>query len=270
MLNIISYNIWFEPVFDYDRFEVLVEVLLQKDADVICLQEIRPHIHKKLINRLTNYKYVYPENILTSYGCAIFSKYRMTNCTSHKFNTDMGRELLIAHIPIPYFDISNVSDKNYQEVSSKEIIITTTHFESLFDQVSPNIKKIDQYNETNKILNKLYNNHKNVILCADTNILKHEEIYFIPTNTNNKNNDTILWNDAWKLKGNRKDIFTYDSYRNYFLKQRMPKYRSRLDRIIYKADSYGLHEYTLISGVEMGYSVEPSDHFGIQCIFKPL
>ena len=39
-IRILSYNIWFERTNQQDRLDALVQVILDSDADFVCLQEV--------------------------------------------------------------------------------------------------------------------------------------------------------------------------------------------------------------------------------------
>lgn len=250
-LNIVSYNIWFDPVLELQRTCSLIATIFSNDADVICLQEVRPHIYKILISQLKKYKYHYPKKINQGYGCAILSRYPISKCLKKEFeNSLMGRSLIIAQVDYP---CHSQTDEGIS-VDNKEIIVATTHFESIFSRDKENTVKIEQYKKTEEILNNLYEKYRNVILCADLNILDHEEDKFIPTDDSN-------WSDAWKLKGNESNKFTFDSYTNIYLQMKKYKYRSRLDRVIFNTDDCVLNEYRRIEGVEG--STQPSDHYGV-------
>ena len=258
-LKIVSYNIWFDIYLEHDRINSLVFHLHQDDPDIICLQEVKPNVYNILKNKLKRYKYKYPEHLCNSYGCVIFSKHYIKDSFTIEFpNSRMGRSLLIANIKYPYYtntNHKNTNHKNNNHTDYIDLIITTTHFESLFKKNICNKSKIKQYKMTHKVLNKLYKTYKNVIFCADTNVLKHEEDKFIPTNCN----ELI---DCWKIKGNTDNEYTYDSKNNIYL---APKYagriRSRIDRILYRADNFSLKDFDFVK--ISGECIEPSDHYGI-------
>ena len=175
-LNIISYNIWFDHMLETERIESLIRIIHNKVADIICLQEVKPNIFRILVSQLKKYKYHYPKKIDHNYGCAIFSRYPIKKTQTHEFNNSlMGRSLLIVQIDYPaHLEINNGID-----IKDTEIVIATTHFESQFNRNIENTTKLEQYEESERLLEKLYSSHENVILCADLNILPHEEIKFI-------------------------------------------------------------------------------------------
>lgn len=257
-LNILTYNIWFEITNVMERTIALIETIYNKNPDVICLQEVRPEIYNLLIKQLQEYKYHFPKKINTNYGCVIFSKYPITKCMNYDFkNSLMGRSLIVAKIDYPYH---NVSDDGVS-VDKLDIVIANTHFESIFNKTN-NDTKIKQFSIAKEILDSLYLTYRNVIFCSDSNVLPHEDKLF------DEVFDPNLWHDAWKLKGNDHNKFTYDNEINSYLKTKYPypkkKYKSRFDRILIKSDNCELSEFDMLKSNNL---IEPSDHFGIQSKF---
>lgn len=256
-----SYNIWFNNFLQFERLESLIEHINNSNPDVICLQEVRPFIYEILKNKLINYQYSFPNKLNHNYGCVTFSKYPMKKCTRYAFkNSNMGRELILTKIDYP---INNNDNNN--------IIVANTHFESEFKK--NNVKKKDQIKETFDILNKLYDTHHNVIFCADTNIIKHDEEYWNSVWFNNSSE----WLDAYITLHNNsynnscKNNFTYDGKLNPYIKS---KNRNRFDRILLRTDICNLIEFEMIGNYidkqvdnyddnRVNSKITPSDHFGI-------
>lgn len=251
--KIISYNIWFDKTLYLERLISLIQTINDCDPDVICLQEVRPEVFELLIVELQNYEYYYPKKINREYGCVTFSKYKIEKCLESEFqNSLMGRSLIITKI-------------NYQlkpELTDKiDIVVGNSHYESLFKKNMINSAKIKQYEETNLLMEALYKTFKNVILCADTNVLSHEEIKFKEQFEDNK------WLDSWKEKGDKLNEFTYDSVNNIYLKIKLKnKYESRIDRILFKGESLKLYSFSILKGGKN--CIEPSDHFGVLSKFE--
>ncbi|ARF09523.1 endonuclease/exonuclease/phosphatase family protein [Indivirus ILV1] len=255
IFTVISYNIWFDDSLTAERTSSLIHIIDNTNPDVICFQEVRPNVYAFLINILNNYRYHFPKKISKGYDCAIFSKYPITKCLEHRFeNSTMGRSLLITKIDYPYHE----KTEDGISIDKIELVVTTTHFESLFKKKDINHTKIEQFEITSRILEQLYECFRNVLLCADTNVLRHEEHKF------NEYFDDNCWLDSWKEKGSSILCeYTYDSEYNVYLQNRFPnvKYKSRIDRIMYKGDNLLLEEFSLLKG--NGKIIEPSDHFGI-------
>ena len=255
--SIMSFNIWFDVYAERERTAALLACIYKNNPDVICLQEVRPHIYEKLKTNLKKYDYHYPKNIQISYGCVIFSKYKISKCLSVPFKkTLMGRELVIIKIDYP----CQILEKDRLCVERVEIVICTTHLESEFNRNTKNITKWSQIEESFNILESMYERYKNVIFCLDSNLTdndeKHNEFPF---------NDKQKWKDTWISNGNEENKYTFDGKKNIYLKRRQSKYRSRLDRILFKSDSCHLETFHLIkdaSDYVLSW-ISPSDHFGI-------
>ena len=253
VIKILSYNIWFDDTLCIERTLSLIDVIINLNPDVICLQEVRPQIYEILINKLNDYRYHYPKKIDKMYGCCNLSKYPITKCLEYKFNnSNMGRSLIITKIDYPYH---NKTEEGIS-VDKVDIVVTNAHFESLFKKNKVNDIKIEQYEISSTILNKLYNAYKNVILCSDTNIMNHEEEEFKKMFNDNS------WIDLWELKGSEEDKYTYNSSDNIHLYKKFPKIKlqSRIDRLLFRSDNLTGDEFNLIKGG----TYEPSDHFGVQ------
>jgi len=161
ILTILSYNIWFDEAMAIERTVSLISSINRLNPDIICLQEVKPDIYDILITLLSDYRYHYPKKINKDYGCVTFSKYQISKCTDYKFpNSKMGRSLIITKIEYPYHKVTN----DGISVETMSIIIANSHFESLFKRKFENTEKLEQYNMTRDILNKLYETTKNVIL----------------------------------------------------------------------------------------------------------
>jgi hypothetical protein len=258
-LTILNFNIWFDEYAEEERTSALLACIYKDDPDVLCFQEVKPNIFKKLILNLKKYKYYYPKNITHKYGCVIFSKYKISKCLTVPFTkTSMGRELIITKIDYPcqVIDDDNLENMSIEKV---EIIIATTHFESEFNRKSVNINKWSQIHESYTILNGLFEKYKNVIFSLDTNLTEYEEM------KNNFIYNDNGWNDAWILKGNENNKYTFDCVNNIYLKLKKGRYRSRLDRMLFKTINCEIEDYDLVKNASNPVFswISPSDHFGL-------
>lgn len=240
-----SYNIWFDNIDIYERVLSLIVTINKKRPDIICLQEVRPDVFRILISNLTDHKYHYPKKIEDNYGCVTFSKYPITKCTVHNFSkTNMDRNLIITKILHPF--------------KQTEILVVTTHFESVFEKCNP--IKIKQLLECSTVLESFKKDYANIIFCVDTNILPNEESFLIDTGVGSG------WIDCWKQKGSQKNKYTFNSYTNKWLVGNKKKYQSRLDRIIYNCENIELVDFLLLKSEND--HIEPSDHYGILTKFN--
>jgi hypothetical protein len=206
------------------------------------LQEVIPQTLIKLKEIQEKYPYQYPKKLEYDYGNIIFSKKQIVSCFSYPFkNSRMGRTIELIQISI----------------NNNKILIACSHFESEFNQYIKNKEKICQIIASEKIMSDMYDTFDNVIFCLDTNLIKSEESLFFKSNN---------WNDGWTLT-NKDPGYTYDSNTNNNLIQKnyKVKYRSRLDRIIYKCKNYMISKCTLLDKHD---KIDPSDHHGIMAIFN--
>jgi tyrosyl-DNA phosphodiesterase 2 len=252
VLTVVSYNIWFDETLRLERTVSLIQTIYNLNPDVICLQEVIPDMYEILINQLSNYRFHFPKKINKDYGTVTLSKYPISKCLDFEYkNSKMGRSLIITKIDYPY----HKQTADGIAVEKLDIVIANSHFESLFKRATENETKIEQYVIAQKMLENLYTTYENVILCADTNVMLHE---------NEKLNSIFdTWSDAWKLKGSNLNDYTYDSETNIYLKIKLVKFvcRSRIDRIIFKTNNCVLEEFNAIKANQD--CIEPSDHYGI-------
>lgn len=243
LFKVMSYNVWFDPTDREERLEALISVIGDHAPDVVCLQEVIPDVYRQLSQTLGDtYAFVFPARIEVAYGCCILSRHPIVEGTEIEFpESRMGRRVTAVVI--------DTGDNN-----GERIVVATSHFESEFKRINP--VKTTQYIQARQVLDKLYGTHGPVVLCADTNILRHEEKYWLTADP--------LWSDAWRVCGaDPESEYTYDTKTNINLMARdiQKEIRSRIDRIVYRGASLTATDFTLVKGrIEKG---EPSDHFGI-------
>lgn len=256
VITVVSYNIWFDNTLSLERTIGLIELMNRLKPDVICLQEVKPDIYEILITLLNDYEYHFPKKLNKIYGCVTFSKYPISKCAEFEYNSMMGRSLLITKIDYPY--ITPCDDNSMDNI---DIIIGNSHFESLFKRNHINETKIEQYKMARINLDELYDTYPNIIFCSDTNVMSHEEKKFDEQFIDNN------WIDAWIAKGISDNKNTYDTDNNINLKKRMTnfKYKSRIDRILFKSENCFIEEFGILKG--NNEILEPSDHFGVYAKF---
>lgn len=239
--KVLSYNICFDEYQRTERLFSLVDTINRESADVVCLQEVLDFQYDTIRDRL-NYDYSYPENLDTRYGCVILSKYPIVKSKTINLPTKMGRSLLLAQI----------------EINDIPVVIANTHFESEFREI--NDLKLEQFEHVSTILDKLYNDYKNIILCSDTNVTDYDK--------NNFDSAFGHMSDSWIINGsNKQKEFTYDFTNNSILQARNIKLRCRIDRILFRCDNnVTLNDFNLIK--EENNKYQPSDHHGISSLFN--
>lgn len=244
--KILSYNIWFDEYERTERLFSLFENIKYENPDVVCFQEVLNFQYDTIKDRL-NYEYCFPESFTDGYSCVILSKIPITKTKILKLPSRMARSLELALI----------------KVQNIEIVVANIHFESEFknglSKSEINTNKISQYKYVSTILKKVLRNHKNIILCSDTNVMVHEEDTF-----------DRLFNfayDAWVMSGkSKKKEFTYDFQTNQNLKSRNIRIQRRIDKILFRSnDQIKLSDFNLVRGI-FG-KIQPSDHHGISAVF---
>lgn len=255
ILKICTFNTWFSPYKRQERLNNLIKYINLINPDIICFQELIKDTYNQLKSELS-YKYYYPLNInqQNGYGCAIMSKYDFINCNTIYVPSNMHRNIISIDIKINniLLNISNI------------------HFESEFYEKINEIK-IKQYKYVSNYLEEEYKKKRNIILCADTNIMDCEEkkfnkIFhnFFDTNnlTNNITNNMI--NNM--SKNMTKQKYTYNTKTNPYILDKTNIIKLRLDRIIYKCDDLFLSNYKLLNKKKLIFS----DHYGVlnDFIFK--
>ena len=233
-MKVLSYNIWFDEKDRLNRLESLLAVITYYDPDIICLQEVIPSIHTRIMDNLKCYT-SFPYKLDKTYGCVILSKLDIKNKQEYIFDKSvMGRNLLLIGV----------------KIDDELVYIANCHYESMFKIKTKNVEKLNQYTLSKKILDTISEKNK-VVLCADTNILKVEEESFFNDNK---------WIDSWEVCKDKKQEFTFDYTTNSHMKDKKLRFRSRLDRILYNG-SFKLNQFFLIRGIE-GF-IQPSDHHGV-------
>lgn len=245
-LKIISYNIWFENINRIERLYSLFSVIDNEKPDIICLQEVM-NSQYEIIKKELSYQFMYPEKIESDYGCVILSKYPIEKSLIINLPSRMKRNLVLAKI----------------NFNGTIFVIANVHFESEFNNNNKLKKK--QFKYVGTILNKIYYDHSNVILCSDTNVTECDENLFL----NNFEN----FFDAWQTNGSKySEKFTYDYHTNTNLQLRGIQLRCRIDRILYIVDkNIVCNNFKLLTANELLITnellIQPSDHHGISANF---
>ena len=235
-MKIISYNVWFSNYKMKERLMSLIDTINVQQPDIVCLQEVVKYQHDEL--KKIGYN-IYPAELKDEYECVILSKYPIDKFNVIKMPSNMNRKICFIKV----------------SVNEKDIVIVNVHFESEFRKT--NTIKIMQYKYVSLIVNKLYMDYKNVILCSDTNVTINDTNYF------NKYFDEM--NDSWEKCGFNKDNqYTYDCETNNNLQSRKIKLRSRIDRIMFRCNDLYVDNFSLLN---VNNNIQPSDHHGIVCFF---
>jgi tyrosyl-DNA phosphodiesterase 2 len=235
-ISFITYNVWFEN-FNWDnRLKALLEIFEKYSPDFICLQEVTAGFLEYIMSQTHIQKnYYISGNFNKGYDVIILSKYQTIFYTID-FPSNMGRNLLLTTLQL--------NDK-------EEIVIATSHFESLQNEKYRKIQLVKTF--------EVLNSYSYSFLMGDFN--------FDPSWKEQENIDPNFV-DSWKLHCEGNNIeessgFTMPA-NNYFSAWRP-------DRILFTPkESIKLNKFEIIgkdkiekNTDEFGSVETPSDHYGL-------
>lgn len=174
-MKIISFNVNNDYRYITDKVQVILQLILQYDLDVLCLQEVTLELYKLLMPQIPNNLYISISE-QTSFFNVIISRYNQFIYYPFK-NSNMYRGFILHELP------------NY--------LIINTHLES--GNYNQHIRQM----QCNEILNTIQNyisNCKNIIILGDMNFTNLEEFFPLSNFIELQNDDN--------------DLFTYDSKYN--------------------------------------------------------
>ena len=195
-MKLLTLNCWFNNHKLEERITRISEIIIDKNPDIVCLQEVTEYMYKYIYDRLKN---IYNCDITMwptkcHHQNVIFSKYPIISTNIMPLESKQHKKANIINV----------------EINKIKIKIINIHLEAENERSA--IRQMCNILATT-------NSDQNVILCGDTNI---------------SSEDTELpseWCDIWKSIGTIDNKYTYDSQNNSFIKD---TYRSRLDRIYIK------------------------------------
>eukprot|EP00762_Andalucia_godoyi_P003029 ANDGO_04193.mRNA.1 endonuclease/exonuclease/phosphatase family protein len=265
-VKLLTYNVWFDTMARELRTSALVACLVEESADVMGLQEVTPEVLMLLLGYpalCSMYPYWSTKSVaeVRPYQVLMLSKWRPVDHRSIALPTCMGRKGEMIR-----FDIGPNSDMAFW--------CATVHLESLNSQAV----RRSQLDILCRELSASAQNPKQPggrlsVLMGDFNYFGDCEDAEITRNE---------FKDAWLFLHSDKspdDGYTYDSHRNPMLS---PKYRDRLDRVIWASlpSSGAAHTANwaptamrIIGNVPGQYGLPPnlliSDHYGLVAVFQP-
>lgn len=150
-IKLISYNIWYHPHKRLKRCDHLISLILMKDPDIICLQEVTIPVKQRLLQAIGS-KYYSVDDMLEygthrRYGNMILSKIPIIKHEIYDLQTKMERKFLMAFL-------------------GNNIIIGCIHFDSGDNEIT----RRSQFNFVTDLC-KIY---PNVILTGDFNMKSSE------------------------------------------------------------------------------------------------
>lgn len=257
-LRVATYNIWFDRATMADRLPRLVDELERIDADVLALQEVTRASLDFLLRSPWSSHYIssHRPDSLGRYGTVLFVRNSLAAgleaslFSSRPFEvTLMGREMVTACLP--------------------GVRIYATHLESLGGR-----EKVRRHQMREIEVEAAMVPEQAVIFMADTNFCSSSEHF----GGDDGGSAREKWLDAWEQTAAERSTqtwpgfdaehgFTFDSKLNTHVKS----YRTRIDRIYYRAPMLGGPAIRASRFAVIGTqptvpgSRHPSDHFGIAC-----
>jgi len=235
---------WFDKTNRPQRTETLLNEIRSYDPDIIALQEVVPESLEIIIAKMTPTYYIIGMNMNwqspSHYDTLILSKFPPIQWDRYNLpKTKMGRNLLLTILQTP----------------NRQITVGTFHLESVFNKRN---NTAEEFKESQ--LKYIYAiSPMNSILMGDTNLIKDEDQYPLPSEESpqSPNNPPII--DVYYMSLPMPlESATYCGRTNKHIKN--TSIQSRLDRIYVKIkrNSLKVHFYGLT-----GTFTQPSDHFGV-------
>jgi tyrosyl-DNA phosphodiesterase 2 len=249
-LSFITYNIWFDRHNWQNRIKALLDTFKHYSPDIICLQEVTINFYQLLLNDpFIQSTYIISGNLEHSYDVLILSKHNV-NFTMVKFDSRMGRRLLIAIF------LLKDSEKNVKNVK-----IATSHFESLHENYAYRKKQFKTSFE---------------VLANSTSFLMGDFNFDKNFNKGEENNLDKGFKDSW---GIWKDRYGLSDADGVTFQEADGEPAFILDRILFNDDKiFELDKFEIIGKDAIkteinrqhpyGYVNTPSDHYGLFARFK--
>lgn len=233
-LTLLTWNIGgYRP----ENFRLILDMIKEKNPDVIFLQECHRGIYEELImfGKLNSYKTFLPDECKKrDQGEIAFSRFPMKEFSYLKFfKSKQGRGIIRLVIDIDRQDF---------------VTVATSQLEK--GDYSLSIKKLELGN-----VDRLRDNEQNpIIFAGDTQFFEFQK---------NATDAIQDWNDAWNECGANNDYYTLDSDTNF---QVASPLRERPDRVYF----YSLNRDIICSDFELvgkNVDIQPCLHYGILTTF---
>ena len=255
-LTVVTYNMWFSEKDFVNRIHHLMRVLLQGHKylpDLVCFQEVTQAAYQLLQQGIGSQYYLFE----------IFGDppVRYTNLIAINKETMELDADSVAYYDLPETQMSRKLMTCQVTIKKTKMTfhVMNTHLESLdtnWKNRQIQLEAIEQILEQEKI--------ENFILCGDFNICHDNE----PAENQIKNSK---YHDAWIEMGSPQSLkYTYDCENNPYINIKT-KFRSRLDRILYRFNNPTNTDRNLVVitklkllGIKEPF---PSDHFGVLAEF---
>jgi len=245
-LSVITYNIWFDSSTAEERVPKLLDIVAEKNADIIAFQEVEGWFIKALESdgRFDDYHFSVERGWFDSVkgGLLLLTKAQAIQQQYIDFPSNMNRGAL---------SIVN-------RIERAKVCVATVHLESMLDDTQIRIKQLNLITQQTAQCNQS-------ILLGDFNFgdgeLENQHIglgYF----------------DIWKQIRADYAGYTWNTNESFLAKRNsFPSEGSRrLDKIYIKGDMLTPINIEIIGNdsfvTQTGRTLFPSDHFGLSAIFK--
>ncbi|CUG87878.1 endonuclease/exonuclease/phosphatase, putative [Bodo saltans] len=225
-VKLLTYNVWFDETFLRARTHQIARLLRAAAPDVVCLQEVTAESYSILLNELDGYEFspLYEER--SYFATMIVAKRYASHFHTVRTPSEMGRFLLVGRVRL-------------SQASSEDLIVVTSHFESLSSRPLRR-KQLSIAAET------LNNFPGRWILCGDFNFCSYQN--FRGRQPNNLENTVLAevlppHNDVWPLLHPAPTVetpdqgwrgYTFDSAKNLNIAQ---EEKMRYDRIVVSSEA---------------------------------
>ena len=241
-LTLVTFNVWFETYHIQERYEALLRILRDCDADLIGLQEVTPSFLKIILAEewVKDNFYVsdHKGKTVDPYGVILLSRFPIQTLTLYDLPTYMYRKLLVADL--------NINGQN--------IKVATVHLESHKISSPFRAKQLS-------VIFPILSEGEHSVLMGDFNFCSSWD-------EENANIDTA-YQDMWSVLKGDEPGYTEDTDINIMrLEVEGKEKQVRFDRILVCSSASGwLPELIQLIGTESTAdnhpNIFPSDHFGL-------
>jgi endonuclease/exonuclease/phosphatase family metal-dependent hydrolase len=252
-MKVVTYNIWNSDSYFKIRLEQLCKVLINCNADIIGLQEVRNEEVVDYIKNQCQYKYsLWKKYCDENEGLAILSRYPIIFAET---NWESGRNVhnsFVLRVEINY--------------KNKKIGITNLHLD--YESV---LNRENEIVETDRMIER-YENSDYELLLGDFNSYPESSVYRYLTGQQSLNNHATNWHDLHKIYASKigiKPKVTLDFFNNpRWDNQNVIEIPGRFDYIMLKSpypkENPILNSVHII-GDQRELQVTPSDHYAVVC-----
>ena len=246
-INLLTYNVLADPVFESSRIPALLKILEDSEADIIALQEVAPWFLEKLMAQDWVRQYhptLFDGKLSAPGGQFILSRLPIEKSTHHLLPGKQQRTVVIARVP----------------VNGKTIAVATTHMESYLEDGPIRAEQLDS-------IFSLVKDYAAAIVLGDFNFGDGEEP------ETGRLDDRYV--DMWTALEPKDPGFTWNMEESDMaLKGAFKNEKSRrLDRILVRMSGFKPKSIRIIGNNPVhpdAPHIFPSDHYGLSGVLKRI